>query len=95
MSGEQGEQPGKLAGRVAVITGGSSGLGRAGVLRFAAEGAKVAVGALQPEQGAELAAQIAVGGGDAVYLDTDVRRAADVEKLISTAEERWSRVDIL
>jgi NAD(P)-dependent dehydrogenase (short-subunit alcohol dehydrogenase family) len=95
MSGEQGEQPGKLAGRVAVITGGSSGLGRAGVLRFAAEGARVAIGALQPEQGAELAAQITAGGGDAVYLDTDVRRAADVEKLISTAEERWSRVDIL
>jgi NAD(P)-dependent dehydrogenase (short-subunit alcohol dehydrogenase family) len=95
MSGGQpvsGGQPGKLAGRVAVVTGGSSGLGRAGVLRFAAEGAKIAIGALQPEAGAELAARI---GPDACYLDTDVRRAADVEKLIHTAEERWGRVDIL
>ena len=82
----------RLAGRVAIVTGGSSGLGRAGVLLFAAEGAKVAIGALQPEAGAELAAQL---GPDAFYLDTDVRRGADVEKLIRAAEDRWGRVDIL
>jgi len=83
---------GRLAGRVAVVTGGSSGLGRAGVLRFAAEGAKVAIGALQPAAGAELAAQL---GPDAFYLDTDVRRGTEVEALVTAAEERWERVDIL
>ncbi len=89
------EHRGKLAGRVAVVTGGSSGLGRAGVLRFAAEGARVAIGALQPEQAAELVSQIRGTGGEAVYLDADVRRAADVEMLITAAEDRWGRVDIL
>jgi NAD(P)-dependent dehydrogenase (short-subunit alcohol dehydrogenase family) len=83
---------GRLAGRVAVVTGGSSGLGRAGVLRFAAEGAKVAIGALQPAAGAELAAQL---GPDAFYLDTDVRRGTDVERLVAAAEERWGHVGIL
>ncbi len=64
---------GKLEGRVAVITGGSSGLGRAGALRFAAEGAKIMIGALQPDQGAAVVKEITAFGGDAVYVDTDVR----------------------
>jgi NAD(P)-dependent dehydrogenase (short-subunit alcohol dehydrogenase family) len=87
-----GAGSGKLAGRVAIVTGGSSGLGRAGALRFAAEGANVAIGDLQPERGAELAAKI---GPAAFYLDTDVRHAPDVEALVTAAEERWGRVDIL
>jgi NAD(P)-dependent dehydrogenase (short-subunit alcohol dehydrogenase family) len=95
VSREDGGRPGKLAGRVAVVTGGSSGLGRAGVLRFAAEGAKIAIGALPPGRGAELAAQIAADGGDAFYLGTDVRHAAEVEALVTAAGERWGRVDIL
>lgn len=90
-----GAREGRLAGRVSVVTGGSSGLGRAGVLGFAREGARVAIGAVAPGQGAELAAQIAADGGDAFYLDADVRRGADVERLIAAAEERWGRVDIL
>jgi NAD(P)-dependent dehydrogenase (short-subunit alcohol dehydrogenase family) len=86
---------GKLEGRVAVITGGSSGLGRAGALRFAMEGAKVVIGALQPEQGAGVVKEIAASGGEAVYLDADVRRPADVDALVTAAEDRWGRVDVL
>ena len=48
----------RLDGRVAVITGGSSGLGRAGANRFSAAGAKVAIGSPQPAEGAEVAAEI-------------------------------------
>jgi meso-butanediol dehydrogenase / (S,S)-butanediol dehydrogenase / diacetyl reductase len=86
---------GKLEGQVAVITGGSSGLGRAGALRFAAEGAKVMIGALQPEQGAGVVKEITAAGGEAVYLDTDVRRPAEVETLVAAAEERWGQVNVL
>ena len=66
--------PGRLQGRVAVVTGGSSGLGRAGALRFAAEGARVAIGSVQPEQGAAVVAEIEAAGGEATFLETDVRR---------------------
>jgi NAD(P)-dependent dehydrogenase (short-subunit alcohol dehydrogenase family) len=77
------------------VTGGSSGLGQAGALRFAAEGARVAIGALQPEQGKTLVEEIAGKGGEALYLDADVRVPADVEALVSAAEQRWGRVDVL
>jgi meso-butanediol dehydrogenase / (S,S)-butanediol dehydrogenase / diacetyl reductase len=87
--------PGGLDGRVAVITGGSSGLGRAGAKRFAAAGAKVAIGALQPDQGAEVAGEITAAGGEAFYQDTDVRNPADVEALVAAAERRWGRIDVL
>jgi NAD(P)-dependent dehydrogenase (short-subunit alcohol dehydrogenase family) len=87
--------PGGLEGRVAVITGGSSGLGRAGAKRFAAAGAKVAIGALQPGQGADVAGEITAAGGEAFYQDTDVRNPADVEALVTAAERRWGRIDVL
>src|SRR5712671_328190 len=86
---------GRLDSRIAVITGGSSGLGRAGALRFAAEGAKVMIGALQPDQGAAVVKEISAFGGNAVYLDTDVRRPAEVETLVAAAEDRWGQVNVL
>jgi NAD(P)-dependent dehydrogenase (short-subunit alcohol dehydrogenase family) len=87
--------PGRLQGRVAVVTGGSSGLGRAGALRFAAEGARVAVGSVQPEQGAAVVAEIEAAGGEATFFETDVRRPDDVAALIAGTEQRWGRIDVL
>jgi NAD(P)-dependent dehydrogenase (short-subunit alcohol dehydrogenase family) len=87
--------PGRLQGRVAVVTGGSSGLGRAGALRFAAEGARVAIGSVQPDQGAAVVAEIEADGGEATFLETDVRRPDDVAALIAGTEQRWGRIDVL
>ena len=87
--------PGHLQGRVAVVTGGSSGLGRAGALRFAAEGARVAIGSVQPDQGAAVVAEIEGAGGEATFLETDVRRPDDVAALIAATEQRWGRIDVL
>ena len=87
--------PGRLQGRVAVVTGGSSGLGRAGALRFAAEGARVAIGSVQPDQGAAVVAEIEAAGGEATFLETDVRRPDDVAALIAGTEQRCGRIDVL
>jgi NAD(P)-dependent dehydrogenase (short-subunit alcohol dehydrogenase family) len=87
--------PGRLQGRVAVVTGGSSGLGRAGALRFAQEGARVAIGSLQPDEGAAVVTEIEAAGGEATFRKADVRQPDDVAALIADTEKRWGRLDVL
>jgi NAD(P)-dependent dehydrogenase (short-subunit alcohol dehydrogenase family) len=84
---------GLLAGRVAVVTGGNSGIGRAAALEMAREGAKVVLGARRVELGEQVAEEIRRGGGEAVFVPTDVSRAADVLALVETAVERYGRLD--
>jgi len=81
----------RLQDRVAVVTGGSSGIGRAIALRFADEGARVVVGdvALEPREGG--ATTEALLGKRGVHVDADVSRAADVDRLVSTAVDRYGR----
>jgi len=86
---------GRLAGRVAVVTGGTSGLGRAGAIRFAREGAKVAVASRRAEEGLQVVDEISATGGEAVFLRTDVRVSKDVEALVAQAETRFGRIDVL
>src|SRR6476620_10059240 len=77
---------GLLEGRSAIVTGASSGIGRAIALRFAAEGARLALADLreQPvEGGAPTLALIQKSGGEAFYLATDVSRWADIDRLVS------------
>jgi NADP-dependent 3-hydroxy acid dehydrogenase YdfG len=64
---------GRLAGQVAIITGASSGIGRAAAELFAAEGARLVIGARRAGELEDVAAQIRAGGGDAVALAGDVR----------------------
>jgi NAD(P)-dependent dehydrogenase (short-subunit alcohol dehydrogenase family) len=80
---------GRLDGKVAVVTGGCSGIGLATVRRFAQEGAKVVVGDLDDTAGEALADEI--GGA---YVHCDVADKDDVDRLFATAKERFGRLDI-
>ena len=82
-----------LAGKVAVVTGASSGIGRAAALALAAEGARVALGARRLAEGEETARLVREAGGDAVFVETDVRRSDQVQRLIQTAVGRWGKLD--
>jgi NAD(P)-dependent dehydrogenase (short-subunit alcohol dehydrogenase family) len=86
---------GRLREKVAVITGASSGLGRAGAIRFAAEGARVVVSSNRDDQGKQVVGQIEERGGKAVFVHCDVTRAGDVEALIAAAEETYGAVHVL
>jgi NAD(P)-dependent dehydrogenase (short-subunit alcohol dehydrogenase family) len=86
---------GRLAGKVAVVTGGTSGLGRAGVIRFAREGANVVVASRREEEGRRVVDEISSAGGEAVFFRTDVRVSQDVEALVAQAEGRFGKIDVL
>jgi 3-oxoacyl-[acyl-carrier protein] reductase len=82
--------------RVALITGGSRGIGRAIAYRLAASGIKVAVNYLAREDAArEVVDQITQDGGSAFALQADITSPDDVEALISSVEDKWGPVDIL
>ena len=83
---------GKLEGKVAVVTGGSSGLGRAIARRFVAEGARVVIGDIADEAGQEVADSL---GDSARFRHCDVTRADDIEALVRTAPAEWGRLDIM
>ncbi|SOZ39259.1 SDR family oxidoreductase [Cupriavidus neocaledonicus] len=85
---------GRLSDKVALITGASSGIGRATALLFAAEGAKVVVGARRQAELDSLVAQIREAGGEAVALPGDVRSEAYASALVALAVERYGRLDI-
>lgn len=70
-------------GEVALVTGGSSGIGRATALAFAAEGAKVVVASRRSEESAETVELIKAAGGDAIFVKTDVTQTTQVEALVA------------
>lgn len=85
----------KLAGKVALITGAGSGIGRASALLFAKEGAKVIISDINPKTGNETVDWIRSEGQEVFFIQTDVARAADVEKMIKFVTEKHGRIDIL
>jgi len=83
----------RLKDKVTLVTGGSSGIGRAAALLFAREGAKVVVTDIDETGGTETVARIEKGGAKANFFKTDISKAAEVEALIKTIVELHGRLD--
>jgi NAD(P)-dependent dehydrogenase (short-subunit alcohol dehydrogenase family) len=79
--------------RVALVTGGSSGIGRATAAAFAAEGARVVIGSRHRETGEQAAAMIRDAGGEALWIRADVSRDEDVERLVAAVVETCGGID--
>ncbi|MDO3412228.1 SDR family oxidoreductase [Saccharibacillus sp. CPCC 101409] len=84
-----------LTGKVVVVTGASSGIGRAIALLLAEKGAKIVLGARGEEKLAQIAAAITESGGEAVCASTDVSRHEDVKRLVQLAIEHYGKLDVL
>src|SRR5712671_2674268 len=85
--------PGRVEGKVALVTGGASGIGRATALTFAREGAKLIIADMNEEGGQQTVHMITEQGGVAIFVQTDVTQATAVEALISKAVETYGRLD--
>jgi NAD(P)-dependent dehydrogenase (short-subunit alcohol dehydrogenase family) len=85
----------KLRGRVAIVTGAASGIGRASALIFAREGARVMVADIAEQGGEETAGRILDHGGEACFIRTDVSSEAELKRMAEDTVARWGRVDVL
>ena len=86
---------GRLNGKVAIITGAASGMGRATAIRFAGEGAKIVIADLNKEGGESAARDCRENGSDAVFQKTDVSGEADMKGAVERALKEFGRLDII
>lgn len=86
---------GRLDGKVALITGAGSGIGRATSLLFAGEGARVMVADFVPQGGHETVKLIQEAGGQAAFVEADVSQSADARRMVTRTVETFGRLDIL
>lgn len=86
---------GRVAGKVAIVTGAASGIGRAMATGLAAEGARVVVADRDAREGEATAATLRAAGGDACFVLTDVTRPAEGETLARETVERFGRIDTI
>ncbi|MBI3044833.1 MAG: SDR family oxidoreductase [Betaproteobacteria bacterium] len=84
-----------LKGKVAAVTGGTDGIGRATALRLAQEGASVAICARRQEPLDRTAAEIRKAGAEALAVSADMSKAADIERFLKAVLDRFGRIDIL
>ncbi len=84
-----------LSGKVALVTGAASGIGRGAALRFSEEGAKVVLADLQDEDGKKLEQEIIKNGGHAVYVHCDVSLPDDVKRAVETAKQQFGQLNIV
>lgn len=85
----------RLQGKVAIITGAGSGIGREAARIFAREGARVVVADMNDDAGGKTVADIGAAGGEAIFVSANVAQAGSVEALVHQTEERFGRLDII
>src|SRR5271169_2198773 len=85
----------RFDGKVALVTGGSSGIGQATALAFAREGAKVVIAARREEEGVKVAKAIQAAGGTASFVRTDVAQEADIAAAVAYAVKTYGQLDVL
>ena len=85
----------RLGGKVAIITGSGSGIGRSAAMRFSAEGARVVIAELSPELGKQTEELVRGGGGEARFVECDVTDERSVEAMVATALDAYGGVDVV
>jgi len=85
----------RLENKVALITGATSGIGRAIALLFTREGARLILVGRNPEAGARTVAEVAEAGGQAHFIQADVTQSGEVQAMATAALGQWGRVDVL
>ena len=85
----------KLKEKVAIVTGATSGIGRASALLFAQEGAKVVAVGRRAELGEELVEEIKAAGGEGIYVQADMMKEDDMDKVLESTIAAYGRIDIL
>lgn len=85
----------RLKNKVAIITGGASGIGRGSSFMFAKEGAKVVIADINEEQGEQVAQEICSSGGEAMFVAADVSQQDQVQAMVSQTIEHFDKIDVL
>ena len=85
----------RFTDKVCLVSGGSSGIGKATCIQFAKEGAKVLIMNRDEEEGEKVIAEINENGGEAIFIKTDVGIATDVKAAVQAAIDKWGRLDVL
>jgi NAD(P)-dependent dehydrogenase (short-subunit alcohol dehydrogenase family) len=86
---------GRLEDKVSIVTGAGQGIGRAIAVMFAKEGSKVVVDDINPETGQETVSLIQSDGNDAIFVQADVSKAPEVERMVKLAVEKYGKISIL
>jgi NAD(P)-dependent dehydrogenase (short-subunit alcohol dehydrogenase family) len=84
----------EFQGKVAIVTGGTSGIGRAAAVAFAREGANVVVAGRRAAEGEETVRLVRAQGSDAIFVQTDVAQEAQVKNLVGRTREKFGRLDV-